>query len=272
MKRLTTILIPILIVTVFLLDFSRKRRSFHQKKTELEATLGFSQVETMINTYFFNSGWFPDSLQQVDTIFNQKITVRSGDAIIETRYRFLIDPFSGCYFKYIPIYNERKKAEGFFLLSAGIDGSFNNTSGDNPPQLYDSLTFNYYDLYFGVKDIVISKGTIGEFLSHKGFILSLDGLVRRYPPSGRRKPPRFIEFAGTIEGIYSDHLVVREQSGGILANCYLAPSDSAKFPTDGMSVCLRGIFNRITIEPDTVVTFLNCMVLDPRECEAPTSN
>ena len=272
MKRSFIILIPVLLLSIFILDYSAKRRDFNRKKTELEASVGFDQVETMINTYFFDHGWYPDSLQEVDSVFSQISLPASVDSLIETSYRFLIDPFSGRFFKYIPTYNGHTKADGFYLISAGIDSSYNNTSSDKTLKLYDSLSFSYYDLYLGAKDILISKRTIEEYTSHKGFNLSLEALARRYPLAGRKRPPRFVEFSGEITAVYSDHFRVVGQSRSLFAKCHLARSSISKFPAVGSQICVRGIFKKIETTPDTMITFLNCIILSSAACEPHSSN
>jgi hypothetical protein len=267
MKKLIIIILVLTICVLMFLDYNSKKKEFYLLKKEYELSLGFEQVQQLITIYFFEHGWYPDSLQQIDSIFKHKKFKANLESIRETQYRFFVDPFSGEFYHYLPILNTKYgKPDQYYLLSAGIDGSINNeelSSGEL--KLYDSLFFNYLDHYFGKKDLLIKEESIKTWIEgQRGFKFSFSRLIKNYDPEGRRKLPRIIEFNGIVQNVFADHFTISD-SLKITADCYLAPLEGIKKPNQGDTVRLKGIFNKIQYKPDTLVTFLNCSILESHE-------
>lgn len=265
MKKILSIsLVLLVIATLFFFDYHSKKVKFEVIKTEYDLSVSFEQTAGLISNYFLEHGWFPDSLQQLDTIFSRKFLIKNLEDIRETRYRFFVDPFSGKFYHYAPVINEKySKPDGYYLLSAGIDAKINNKIlNEGKLRLYDSAFFNYFDYYFGEKDLLVRQGSIDDWISSDGFYLTFDDLVESYNPDHRRDASLhgLIEFYGVVDSVNADHFIVRNsQKSGI---CYLAPSASSQAIVSGDSVRAKGIYNKISFEPDTSFTFLNCIVLE----------
>lgn len=251
-------------VLIFLDNTSKKKKFYHIKK-EYELSLAFEQTQQLINIYFFEHGWYPDSLQQIDSIFKHKSLNANLENVNETRYRFFVDPFSGKFYHYLPTLNTRyRKPDGYYLLSAGIDGNIDNAEFDSIKlKLYNSLSFSYFDFYLGKKDVLVKKESIKDWVERQhGLKFSLSRLARNYDPEGKRKPPRFVEFNGVVGNVFSNHFTVEDSLSRITADCYLAPFDNIKQPTLGKVITVKGILNKIQFEPDTILTFSNCSMLE----------
>lgn len=262
-----SLIIGILLVFITIIFFANraKKQRYEILKKEYELSLSFEQIPGLINTYFFDHGWFPDSLQQADTLFNRIIVGESIENIRETPYRFLVDPFSGNFFYYIPVMNKKyKRPEGYYLLSAGIDSKINNKNLDKGAlKLYDSASFSYKDWYFGDKDLLVSEGSIEDWLSESsGMDVSMRWLSKRYDSTGRRMLPRIVKFYGSVNSVGTDHFLVKENQSDLRGICYLAPSVGQLAISTGDTIHVKGIYNKISFDPDTVFTFLNCIILE----------
>ena len=265
MKKVISVIFLLIISGVLIFfDYASKKSGFNVLKKEYELSLGFEQTQLLISIYFYEHGWYPDSLQQIDSIFKNKNLNANLENIRETRYRFFVDPFSGEFYHYLPVLNTKYgKPDGYYLLSAGIDGKIDNATFDSVKlKLYDSLSFNYFNCYLGKKDVLVEKESIKDWIfGPPGLKFSLRRLMRSYDPEGKRKLPRIIEFNGIVKNIFSDHFTVKDSVSKIYADCYLAPFDT-KLPTPGDLITVKGIFNKVQIKPDTMLTFLNCLVLE----------
>jgi len=257
----TGIVLLILFVLVFY-DYRSKKEIFSVKQKEFYQTLGWMDILTgKISQYFFEHGWFPDSLQQVDTIFYHNPTEYD---LTETEYKFFIDPFSGNYFYYLSIKEKYGRPDSFYLLSTGIDSKINNKELNNGVlKLYDSTSFNYLDFYFGKKDLLVSQGSIEDWLSEtSGMETSMKWLARRYDPSGKRMLPASVKFNGVVDSVTEDYFSLRDTQSSVKGVCYLAPSVGQLAITSGDTILVKGIYNKINFEPDTTFTFLNCIILE----------
>lgn len=263
MKKILSIIGTVLLAFVALLfyDYRSKKEKFDKLKKEYEFSVSFQQTIFLINNYFFEHGWFPDSLQQVDTIFNREILIKNLDDYRETRYWFLIDPFSGKFYHYIPVINEKyKKPEGYYLLSAGIDSKIDNKVLRSSLKLYDSASFNYLDFYFGKKDLLVREGSIKNWISEPfGMEITLRWFLKQYDPSGKRMP-RNVRFTGKVESVDGRAFLLKDTQSNLKATCYLA-IDSDDQLVSGDTIQVNGIYKKTTFEPDTVFTFLNCIVI-----------
>lgn len=262
-KTFLTSLVLLAIITLFFFDYRSKKAKFEMLKREYELSVSFEQTVGLISSYFLEHGWFPDSLQQLDTIFNHEIHIKNLEDIRETRYRFFVDPFSGKFYHYIPVINEKyNKPDGYCLLSAGIDTKINNKENEGKLKLYDAVSFNYFDYYFGKKDLLVRQGSIVDWISSDGFDLTFNDLVERYNPDRRRDAALhgLIKFYGVVDSVNTDHFIVKDrQKKGI---CYLAPFVDGLAITSGDTVQVKGIYNKVSLEPDTTFTFLNCVILE----------
>ncbi|HRJ28232.1 MAG TPA: hypothetical protein PLV21_10440 [Cyclobacteriaceae bacterium] len=262
MKRIISIsVVLILFIAWLLLDYSLKKEKFKKLKDEYELSVDFGQTVGLINNYFFEHGWFPDSLKQVDTIFNREVLIKDLDDVKETRYWFLIDPFSGKFYHYIPVMNEKyKKPEGYYLISAGIDSKVDNNITRGTLKLYDSVSFNYWDAYFGKKDLLVKEGLIRDWIREPfGMEVTLKWFSMQYDPTGKRMP-RNVRFNGVVENINDRHFLLRDTQSNLKAICYLF-IDSNDQLVSGDTIQVNGIYNKATFNPDTIFTFLNCIVI-----------
>jgi hypothetical protein len=258
-------LVILVIITLLFFDYRSKKDKFEVLKKEYELSIGFEQTVGLISSYFLEHGWFPDSLQQLDTIFNHEIHVKNFEDIRETRHRFFVDPFSGKFYHYIPAINEKYgKPEGYYLLSAGIDSKINNKENKGTLKLHDSVSFSYFDYYFGKKDLLVDQRSIEDWISSDGFDLTFDDLAENYNLDHRRHAALhgLIEFYGVVDSVNTDHFtVIDRQKKGV---CYLAPSVDKLAITSGDTVQVKGIYNRVSVDPDTTFTFLNCVILEKK--------
>lgn len=268
MKRVFIVIALLLVFVVLIFfDFSSKRNKFDALKGEYGLSVNFEQIPGQINKYFFEHGWFPDSLEQIDTILSRKIVKGDIEDFIETPYRFYIDPFSDEFYYYLPVMNEKYgKPEGYYLLSAGIDSKINNRKLDKGAlKLYDSASFSYLDWYFGDKDLLVSEGSIEDWLSESsGMEVSMRWLAKRYDSTGRRMLPRSVKFYGTVDSVGTDRFLVKEDQSDLRGVCYIAPSVDQLAIVEGNIVQVKGIYNKIIFQPDTVFTFLNCIILEKK--------
>lgn len=252
------------IVALLFFDYRSKKEEFDRLKKEYEFSASFEQTVGLINNYFFEHGWFPDSLQQVDTIFNREVYIKNLDEVIETRYWFLIDPFSGKFYHYIPVMNEKyNKPGGYYLLSTGVDSKINNKGlNEGSLKLYDSASFNYLDFYFGQKDLLVREGSIEDWISEPfGMEVSMKWLAKRYDPTGKRALPRSVRFYGVIEDMNANHLLLKDIQSNLKAVCYLAPSVGEISTVSGDTVQVNGIYSKVSLGPDTTFNFLNCVLI-----------
>jgi hypothetical protein len=254
----------LLIICFIFFDYYSKKEAFLVKRNELvNREMEFGVVSSKINGYFFENGWFPDSLGQADTLFARTSTEYN---LKGTLNGFCIDPFSDKFYHYIPIVNKRYgRPEGYYLLSAGIDSKIDNDgSEDGKLKLYDSLYFNYLDVYFGRKDLLVKEETIVDWINSPAWEMSLREILKGYNPDRRRDIAHhmLIDFDAVVDSVYTDRFTVKDPQGKIKADCHLAPFPNQKEVVPGEQVKIRGIYNKITFEPDTVLNFLNCVVLE----------
>ena len=266
MKRIIALFILLLVVgSIWYFDYREKKEKFYSLKREYDFSLSFEQAQSQINNFFFEHGWFPDSLQQADTIFNFKGRWNDFEEYRETPYRFIVDPFTYKFYHYIPVINKKhNKPEGYYLLSAGIDSKIDSKNNKESLKLYDSAYFNYLDYYFGKKDLLVSEGSIDNWIESSGREFSLKDMMRKYDPSGRRILPRNVKFYGIVDSVSTDHFLVKDTQSTLRGVCYLAPSVGELAVVAGDIVQVKGLYNKITFEADTAFTFLNCVILEKR--------
>lgn len=259
---LATIISFLFIVVIVYLDYSHKRTEFEALKKEFELSSSFEQPKVQIDNYFFKYGWYPDSLTQADTMFNFQRHWNSLDDYRDSPYRFFVDPFTRKSYYYIPLMNSKtQKAEGYFLLSAGIDSKINNSHYDSQLKLYDSVYFDYFDLYFGKKDILVSKESIEDWIKASGREFSLKDLIERYDPSEKRVLPRNITFYGIVNEATGNSLSITDVDSNIKAVCHLASSHNGPRVIIGDTIRIKGIYSRVNFNTDTTFVVLNCVIL-----------
>lgn len=263
MKKVIVIGITLLILFgLGFFDYRSKKEKFSIKQKEFEQTLGWIDLLTgRINRYFFEHGWFPDSLQQVDTIFYHN----PGEYdLTETEYKFFVDPFSGNLFYYLPVKEKYGRPDRFYLLSAGIDSKIDNKElGKGTLKLYDSVSFDYLDFYFGKKDLLVNEGSIENWLSESsGMETSMKWLSTAYDPNGRKMFHASVKFYGVVDSVGTESFLIKDIQSNVKGTCYLAPSVGELAIASGDTVKVKGIYNKIVFEPDTTFTFLNCIILE----------
>jgi hypothetical protein len=90
---------------------------------------------------------------------------------------------------------------------------------------------------------------------------SMRWLSKRYDPTGKRMP-RSVRFYGVIESVDSDHFLLRDTQSDLKGACYLTSSAEELEVTSGDTVQVNGIYSKVSFEPDTVFTFLNCIIIE----------
>lgn len=260
---LLLVLLSICGITAIAINYSSRRSQFNCVKEEYLLSKGFEQTKILIDNYFFEHGWYPETLKQVDTIFNHEIRINDWNAIRKNPNRFMIDPFSGTYYRYIPRYDTGiEMPVGYYLLSAGIDSQFDSEEKFDQAKIYDSVRFDYLSSFFGKKDLLFSQGSINDWHGAGANIdVSLEWLASRFDPSGKIPLPRSVRFNGIVKKVDRKSVLVKDTRSGVLGICYYAPQVTIPGFSLGDTLEIRGIYNKAIIEADTTFVFLNCVPL-----------
>ena len=107
-----------------------------------------------------SSYFITNPLDIVDDLINEE----ESEDLRKQFNMFFKDPFTNSeLYHYIPFKNDSGLIVGYCLLSAGADKKINNEQTEpqflrdiNKIKLYKSKSFNYFDFYFGKKDLLVS--------------------------------------------------------------------------------------------------------------------
>lgn len=97
--------------------------SFYNKKkkySELRARSGV-QVNSNIEAFYLNNGYFPKSFRQIANDFEKRFN--------DNDYKnspFILDPFTNNYYKLILVKSEKKERNGVLTISAGFNNIIDN--------------------------------------------------------------------------------------------------------------------------------------------------
>ncbi|MDR2040491.1 MAG: hypothetical protein LBQ60_21455 [Bacteroidales bacterium] len=175
-----------LVITVlgFVFLYHIQKKTYEQNYLSLSENILF-QIVYIPDQTFSLYGKYVDSMNQlVDSL-----AMSGYDE--EYSVLYLGDPFNqyNKYLSYIPLYNRKlKKAEGYILLSAGIDGKINNVFKDSiyldediQLRLYDKsdTTFCITKRWFGNKDWLISKVDGRQQLVDQAMPTEIQSLVKQ---------------------------------------------------------------------------------------------
>jgi len=113
----------ILLSCVFIIICIIIGTSFYNKKkkyTELRARSGV-QVNSSIEAFYLNNGYFPKSFKQIANDFKKRFN--------DNDYKnnpFILDPFTNDYYKLILVKSEKKDRNGVLTISAGFNNIIDN--------------------------------------------------------------------------------------------------------------------------------------------------
>lgn len=163
MKKHFIFIMATFAILFLILYVSVQNKAFNINKYKINEYIHNPINAEYFNSYFVQNGQYPNSI--FDLISKFKDSGAPQEAVNE----IFCDPFSSAnnYWHYLPLYNKQMgTAEGFILLSAGIDGEIDNrfkdslyVDGNISLKLYSSADtgFNILDKWFGQKDILIMK-------------------------------------------------------------------------------------------------------------------
>ena len=160
MRKVISATIVILIILLGIRDLLSKRTFFYEKINVIEELkIEPGVFYSAFRSFYIQNGQYPLNLTK-DLIDQEE----SEDLRIQFRI-FFNDPFKdGSILHYIPFKNDSGLIEGYCLLSVGPDGDLNNEiigpillNQKNKIKLYDTLSFNYLNFYFGSKDLLVTS-------------------------------------------------------------------------------------------------------------------
>ena len=167
--------IILIVILLIILAYDYKRvYSLYEKNNDI---LDKNQFNSIYYTYFediykANNNTYLIVHTKEDYIYHLKKDFKSNlsDDEFEASYLkskielYFMDPFNReNQLKYYPIYNSQNKIKGYILLSSGIDKHIDNIFDT---KIYENdfykfklygKGFNYFDYYFGRKDIMVSS-------------------------------------------------------------------------------------------------------------------
>jgi len=267
MKKVMILFMISLFTALVLVDYESRKSEFEIARADFKRSMEWRDLMIgEISEYFFAVGWYPDSLNQTgvmgDSIFINS-TKSNGEFDIH------LDPFSMQSYLYIPVVGVRsKKPEGYYLLSAGIDKSFNNGQFNSDLSLYDSLKFSYWDSIFGKKDILVAKQNIDDWISSEGVELSLKSIMHGFTNHQTNMAPRNIRFQGRVlsADLDSHQLTLTDiEDINIKAECYFAPSVNKLEVEVGELVQIHGIYAGASLSDNSILKFNNCIIIGKNE-------
>jgi len=96
---------------------------YYSKAQKIEKLFNWSgfNIESSIKNFYLYKGYFPNSYTQVTELIEKEF----NDGIAKD-WNYLKDPFTEGYFKIILIKSEDKEKNGALIISAGLNGKFDN--------------------------------------------------------------------------------------------------------------------------------------------------
>ena len=89
--------ISIALIILVGLDYWRKKQEFEKLKNEYQLSQNFASTQQIINRYFYENGWYPSSLEELDTLFSIKLEKTTLSDLHNKPLRFFI--FSSIHFR-----------------------------------------------------------------------------------------------------------------------------------------------------------------------------
>lgn len=159
MKKYIILSLSILLLILIIRDISVKKKAFErnlEKINELET--GRDIFYSIFSNYFNKNQQYPKNISE------DLINEEESNDLKEQFKIYFNDPFSeNELYHYIPFKNDSGLIVGYCLLSSGADKKIDNKftvpillDDIEKIHLYKSKTFNYFDFYFGKKDLLVS--------------------------------------------------------------------------------------------------------------------
>ncbi len=159
-------------VIIVLLDYYRVSSEFKKsndiifvRQSNNNYSWYFNEIYKVNKNQYLEEHSEENFTNQLKKNFKKDLNDKEFDFFLKSQLeQYFEDPFNKKNnFKYYPIYNSQNKIKGYILLSSGIDKHIDNIfdtkiheADFHKFKLYDK-GFNYFDYYFGRKDIVVES-------------------------------------------------------------------------------------------------------------------